>query len=106
VITPEAVVTADRTLVIDQTKYFAFEVDDVDARQARGNVIDGYMTEAAFAMADVADQFLAATMVAGISATNKVNRRHRRRDHHGRHRLHAAPQAGQKLDEANVPGEW
>jgi len=105
VITPEAVVTADRTLVIDQTKYFAFEVDDVDARQARGNVIDGYMTEAAFAMADVADQFLAATMVAGISATNKVNSGTAVAITTGDIAYTQLLKLAQKLDEANVPGE-
>src|SRR5690349_13358556 len=33
-ITPEELTDAQRTLVIDQAKYFAFYVDDIDARQA------------------------------------------------------------------------
>lgn len=38
-IVPEQLTTAQRSLVVDQAYYFAFEVDDVDARQAAGNVI-------------------------------------------------------------------
>src|SRR4051812_16225520 len=39
VITPEQVNDSQRTLVVDQSKFFAFAVDDVDARQAKGNVL-------------------------------------------------------------------
>lgn len=60
VITPQAIVDADRSLVIDQVKYFAFEVDDVDARQAAGNVLPAATNEAAYGLADVIDQFVAA----------------------------------------------
>src|SRR6266571_5110535 len=42
---------AQRTLVIDQAKYWSFSVDDVDARQARGNVMPQAADEAAFALA-------------------------------------------------------
>jgi len=58
-ITPEVLTSADRTLVINQAKYFAFEIDDVDARQAKGNVMSTAMTEAAYALSDAADQFVA-----------------------------------------------
>ena len=47
VISPEQVTDSQRTLVVDQAKYFAFGVDDVDQRQARGNVIPQAMNEAA-----------------------------------------------------------
>jgi hypothetical protein len=72
VITPEVLTAADRTLVIDQAKYFAFEVDDVDQRQAKGNIIDAAMTEAAYALSDVTDQFLAG-LYAGVQAANIVS---------------------------------
>jgi hypothetical protein len=58
VITPEQVNDSQRTLVVDQSKYFAFAVDDVDARQAKGNVIPQAMDEAAFAAANVIDQYI------------------------------------------------
>lgn len=69
VITPQALVDADRALVIDQVKYWAFEVDDVDQRQAAGNVLPAATAEAAYALADVMDQFVAAKYV---EAANNV----------------------------------
>lgn len=105
VITPEAVTTADRTLVVDQAKYFAFEVDDVDARQARGGLIDAAMQEAAYAMVDVADQFIAAAMVAGIATANKVNTGTAVAITTGDLAYTNLLKLGQKLDEANVPSE-
>ena len=63
---------ADRTLLIDQQKYFAFEVDDIDLRQVKNS--GGLMSEAAqragFGLADVTDQFLAAKMAG--AATNSL----------------------------------
>jgi N4-gp56 family major capsid protein len=59
VITPEQITDAQRTLTIDQSKYFAFSIDDVDARQARANVIPQAMSEAAYGVADVIDQYVA-----------------------------------------------
>lgn len=60
VITPETINDAQRTLVVDQAKYFSFAVDDIDARQAKGNVLPQAMSEAAYGLADIVDQFLAA----------------------------------------------
>lgn len=59
-ITPETLTTAERKLTVDQAKYFAFEVDDVDARQAKnsGALMAEAMSEAAYALADTADQFV------------------------------------------------
>lgn len=58
-IAPETVKDSQRTLVVDQSKFFAFEVDDVDARQAKGGVLAQEMDEAAYGMADVIDQYIA-----------------------------------------------
>jgi len=58
-ITPEQVNDSQRTLVVDQAKYFAFAVDDVDARQAAGNVIPQALDEAAFNLSNVVDQYIA-----------------------------------------------
>lgn len=66
-ITPEQLTTAQRSLVVDQAKYFAFEVDDVDARQAAGNVIPEAMAEAAYALADVADKYVEGLLRAGAA---------------------------------------
>lgn len=71
-IAPEELTDAQRTLVVDQAKYFAFFVDDVDARQAKGNVMPTAMARAAYKLADQADQFVAA-MYTGIQSANAVN---------------------------------
>ncbi|MCR5440267.1 MAG: hypothetical protein K6F01_12660 [Selenomonas sp.] len=47
------------TLTIDQNKYFAFKVEDVDAAQANVNLVDGAMNRASYAMRDVVDRFIA-----------------------------------------------
>jgi len=58
-ITPEELTDAQRTLLIDQAKYFAFKVDDVDKRQAKGNVMPEAMSRAAYGLAKVADSYVA-----------------------------------------------
>lgn len=69
-INPETLATTDQTLLIDQAKYFAFEVDDVDARQARngGALLDRAASESAFAVSGVVDGFLS-----GLITTNAGN---------------------------------
>ena len=71
-ITPEQVNDSQRTLVVDQSKFFAFAVDDVDARQAKGNVIPQSMNEAAYGFADVIDQYIANSMYTGIQTANQA----------------------------------
>jgi hypothetical protein len=70
-IVPEQVNDSQRTLVVDQSKYFAFAVDDVDARQAKGNVIPQAMDEAAFAAANVIDLYLS-SFYTSIQTANQV----------------------------------
>ena len=50
---------ASQALLIDQSKYFAFKVDDVDKVQTNVNLIDAAMQEAAYALSDNIDQFIA-----------------------------------------------
>jgi N4-gp56 family major capsid protein len=69
VINPEELTDSQRTMVIDQAKFFAFQVDDVDQRQAKGNVIPQAMDESGFALADVIDQYVA-SFYTGTSVTN------------------------------------
>lgn len=70
-ITPEQVTDSQRTLVVDQSKYFAFGVDDVDARQAKGNVLPQALNEAAFGIAQVVDGFIASAYT-GVQTANAV----------------------------------
>lgn len=72
VISPEELTDAQRTLVVDQAKYFAFYVDDVDKRQAKGDVMPEAMRRAAYKLADVVDQYVAG-MYTGANAANVVN---------------------------------
>lgn len=65
---PETLTDAQRTLVIDQQKYFNFQVDDIDKAQQSPKVMAEAMKEAAFGLADAEDQFLASFHVAADSA--------------------------------------
>ncbi len=69
---PDALTTTDQTLVIDQCKYFNFQVDDVDKVQAAGELIDTAMGRAAYALADTADAFLLKTIAAGAASGNTI----------------------------------
>ncbi|MFJ4617418.1 N4-gp56 family major capsid protein [Streptomyces sp. NPDC088812] len=73
-ITIEDVDDTDATLLIDQSKYFAFEVDDVEKRQAYngGKVLTEQARKAAYKLRDVADQYVAGLMAAGVDAGNLV----------------------------------
>lgn len=71
VITPEAPKESQRTLVVDQSKFFAVEVDDVDARQAKGNIMPTLTDEAGFGFADVIDQYIASFYTA-IQSANQL----------------------------------
>lgn len=72
VITPEKLTTGQRTLVVDQSKYWAFSIDDVDARQAKGGLVPQAMSEAAYALADTVDQYVAG-MYTQIQTANFLN---------------------------------
>lgn len=54
----DAAETSPVELAFDQKKYFAVTVDDVDAVQASGDVLDQYMTEEAEAFAESADAYV------------------------------------------------
>lgn len=74
-ITIEEVDDASQTLTIDQAKYFAFTVDDIEQRQARngGSVLSEQARKAAYKLRDTADQHLAGVMAAGVDAGNLVS---------------------------------
>ena len=69
---PDALTTTEQTLVIDQCKYFNFQVDDVDKVQAAGDLIDTAMGRAAYALADAADAYLLKAIAAGAAADNII----------------------------------
>lgn len=69
---PEVLTTTDQTLTIDQAKYFNFQIDDVDAAQTAGDLMDTAMQRAAYALNDAADAFLLRTIAAGADTNNKI----------------------------------
>lgn len=73
VITPEQLTTAQRQIVVDQSKYFSFEIDDIDKFQTKdgGKLMREAAQEAAYGLADLADQFLAAKYV-DVAAANQM----------------------------------
>ena len=88
-------------LVINQSKYWAFEADDVDKRQARGEFVTELTSRAAYKLRDVADQHVAALMATSVDPANLI----------AEETITAADaydllvDLGTRLDEANVPEE-
>lgn len=71
-ITIEDVDDADTVLTITQSPYFAFEVDDIEKRQARGDVMGPQAQRAGYLLRDKADQYVAGLMATGVDAGNLV----------------------------------
>jgi N4-gp56 family major capsid protein len=70
--TAETLSAAEKTLTITQSKAFNFQVDDVDQAQTQPKVMDGAMGRAAYRLTDIADQYLAAQMLAGADPANAI----------------------------------
>lgn len=64
----QALTDAGQTMVIDQAKAFAFAVDDVDRRQAAGDMQQYLEDRASYKLADTADQFLASKYTSAAAA--------------------------------------
>lgn len=69
---PEVLTTTDQTLEINQSKYFNFQIDDVDAAQAAGDMMDTAMGRAAYALNDTSDSFLLGVIAAGADSGNII----------------------------------
>ena len=103
-VVPQELTTTDTTLVVTQAKYFAFKVDDVDRRQAAGNLLTVGMRRAAYRLKDAADAYIASmyTAVDAGNVTDVVNVTT------GDAAYEALVNLGVILDEDNVPsdGRW
>jgi len=73
-ITPQVLTDAARALVIDQSKYFAFDIDDIDQAQVRnaGALMSEAADEAAYALAETADEFVAG-LYTGADSANQIS---------------------------------
>jgi hypothetical protein len=56
---PQELDSAQKTLVIDQAKFYNFTVDDVDAAQANVDLLSGGIVEASYGLSNVVDQYIA-----------------------------------------------
>ena len=71
-ITYEQLTDTRVTLLIDQSKYFAFKVDDIDTAQMRPKIIDAASDRAAYQLAEDADSYIAG-LYSGASTSNPDN---------------------------------
>jgi N4-gp56 family major capsid protein len=71
---PETLTDDSRSLLISQSKSYNFQIDDIDSAQQNPQVMQQAMTEAAYAIARVADQYIAGlyTEVAGTNLIGTV----------------------------------
>jgi hypothetical protein len=93
--------SAQQSLVIDKDRYWAFQLDDVDQAQANVSLMQAYMTEAAYSLADDVDADLASLYAqAGLPSISL--------DLGTDDFYDKMVEAGKQLDEANVPrgGRW
>lgn len=70
---PEALDDSEVVLNITESKMFNFQVDDVDRVQQSPKMMSAAMREAAFALANVADSFLATTISNGTPSGNVLS---------------------------------
>jgi N4-gp56 family major capsid protein len=59
IVTPDDLTDAQSLLLIDQQKYFNFQIDDIDQAQQKPKVMNEAMGEAAYALADQVDTYMA-----------------------------------------------
>ena len=64
----ESLTTTQRTLTIDQQKYFNFQIDSIEEAQTIPSVMAKAMGRSAYAMANVVDQFLASFHASATTA--------------------------------------
>jgi len=102
---PEELDDASATLEITQAKYFNFRIEDIDKAQMNVRLMESATRDAAYQLADVADQYIVAQMVAG--AGNAVGADGSDKIFDGTTDLVTEEllEVKVKLDEANVPAE-
>ena len=66
---PEELDDASTTLNISQAKSFNFRIEDIDKAQMNVRLMESATRDAAYRLADTADQFIVAQMVAGAGNT-------------------------------------
>ena len=72
IVAPEELSATDQTLVISQAKYFNFQIDDVDAAQVAGSLMDSALARSAYALKDAADSYILKTIADGLLTENTI----------------------------------
>lgn len=70
-IQPETLATTSQPLTIDQSHYFAFEVDDVDKRQMAGDLVSDATRNAGYGFAKVVDEYIV-DLHSGVDSGNDL----------------------------------
>lgn len=108
-ITVQHPIAASQVLPIDQSNYFAFDVDDVDKKQAKPALMDAFAVEAAWSLSDTADADVAAVLSAGVATANILTAATAVGINAGNDDLYnLLVDLGVRLTESNVPldGRW
>lgn len=105
---PQDLSGTQTTLTINQSKYFNFQIDDVDKAQTNPKLMSQAMVESAYALRNTADQFIASTMVAGVKTGNTIGNDTTPETVTAENAIDLLVDLGTILDEANVPedGRW
>ena len=69
---PQELDSTMQSLVINQAKYFNFQVKDIDNAQSNPKLVDAAMVRASYDMNEVIDQYLAGLLLAGVNGNNAV----------------------------------
>ena len=91
-------------LTIDQQKYFAFKVDDLDKAQANLDILEGYAGRAAIAIRDVVDSRLIGHY-ADVDSGNVIGTDVSPITLTSSNIYNYITQLGEKMDNCNVPSE-
>jgi len=111
-IVPQSLVPVRETLLIDDAKYFAFDVDSLDIAQNDVNAIQGYTGRAGVAISNAIDTYIFTKAFAGALAGNAIGTAatpiNITADTAGTAVYQQLVACGLKLDSANVPaqGRW
>lgn len=69
---PQQLDSAQTTLIVDQAKYYNFMIDDIDKTQQQPKLMESFISQAQYGLADVIDQYVAGLMEAAVPSANTI----------------------------------
>ena len=100
---PQTLTGSETTLVINQSKYFNFQIDDIDKAQQNPKVMAEAMNESAYALRNTADQYIAGRMVAEMKSEHTIGSDASPKVATKADAIDYLVDLGVILDEANIP---